>query len=363
MVDLTQLQRFMKNPAMLDESTIPELEQLIREFPYFQISHSLLAINSKAVNHIRYSGRLKMAAAHAGDRGLLRRHIENIASNREIDVAESVEKTIEKDALVAPAVHDKKPEADEAATHESPGFQEEHSLPAEEQIEVVPSNLPVASDSVKQDEGKPDLPEQKPQSLLSHLRELADKSGHVEAETSVEPEVLDEKPTPISEEKHVDEEMTTKVFTEEKSEEGTSVAQSAEFPDELLLESLQYGQYRVEDALKDGKADDLAEQKAPVEEVNEGLPDKNKDLIDRFIEAGPRISKPKKEFFKPADKARESSIDHEGIVSETLAKIYLQQGNPEKAINTYQKLSLNNPEKSSYFAAQIAKIQDDLLNA
>ena len=355
MFDLAQLQNYMKNPAMLDESTIPELEQLIREFPYFQIAHILLAINSKSVNHIRYSGRLKMAAAHAGNRGLLRRHIENLAIRPDV-IAENEEKLAESTAAIAPPVPDKMPEVREVATDETPAIHEDLPPQAAEQAEIIPPNFPVADDSEKQEKKQSDQPVKQPQSLLSHLRELADQPDRVEAETAGKPDVPVEQPERISYEQPADEKSATEPIRDEKPEKDT-------FPDDLLLESLQYGQYRVEDALKDGSAEDPAAQNTPVEEVGEGLQDKTIEIIDRFIEAGPRISKPKKDFFNPADKARASSIDHEGIVTETLAKIYLQQGSPEKAINIYQKLSLNNPEKSSYFAAQIAKIQDDLLNA
>lgn len=79
-------------------------------------------------------------------------------------------------------------------------------------------------------------------------------------------------------------------------------------------------------------------------------------LIDKFIVEEPRISKPKSLFFNPTDSAVRSNLDEEEIVSETLAKLYYSQGNIQKAINIYKKLSLLNQEKSRYFAAQIEKL-------
>ena len=88
--------------------------------------------------------------------------------------------------------------------------------------------------------------------------------------------------------------------------------------------------------------------------------EKNKALIDKFIEEEPQISRRVKiDFFDPVDYAKHSLEDHDDIVSETLAETYLNQGNVAKAIKIYQKLCFVFPEKSSYFAARIEMIKKD----
>ena len=86
---------------------------------------------------------------------------------------------------------------------------------------------------------------------------------------------------------------------------------------------------------------------------------KEENLIDKFVETEPRISKPKREeFFSPVQSAKESLIENDEIVTETLARVYLEQGHYEKAIAAYEKLSLKFPQKSSFFASQIKLIYD-----
>ena len=55
--------------------------------------------------------------------------------------------------------------------------------------------------------------------------------------------------------------------------------------------------------------------------------------------------------------AEKSVAERESVISETLARLLVQQGHKEKAINMYQRLSLAFPEKSAYFAAEIDKLK------
>ncbi len=55
--------------------------------------------------------------------------------------------------------------------------------------------------------------------------------------------------------------------------------------------------------------------------------------------------------------AQKSIIENSGIATETLAAVLAMQGHKEKAIAMYERLSLQYPEKSSFFAAKIKELK------
>ena len=81
------------------------------------------------------------------------------------------------------------------------------------------------------------------------------------------------------------------------------------------------------------------------------------DIIDKFISENPKIkpvsgNTPKPKLVSNYDTASDS------LMTETLARIYLEQKNYDKAIQSYKILSLKYPEKSSFFASQIKLVQE-----
>ncbi len=95
--------------------------------------------------------------------------------------------------------------------------------------------------------------------------------------------------------------------------------------------------------------------------IKEDEKERKFELIDKFIQERPKIipseieNKPQKEeknnLAKPYTQATDS------LMTETLAKVYLQQKNYKKAIQAYKILILKNPEKSGFFADQIRAIE------
>lgn len=82
-------------------------------------------------------------------------------------------------------------------------------------------------------------------------------------------------------------------------------------------------------------------------------------ILDKFLKENPSITRPKSEFFNPANVAKMSVEEKDEIVSETLAAIYLKQGLIKKAISTYEKLSLIYPHKITYFADLINQLKTE----
>ena len=89
-------------------------------------------------------------------------------------------------------------------------------------------------------------------------------------------------------------------------------------------------------------------------------------LIDSFINNDKgKIVLNENPTLKPEldnDTSGEPKVGEQGYFTETLARIYIKQGNYSKALEIIQQLSLENPKKNVYFADQIRFLEKLIIN-
>ena len=90
---------------------------------------------------------------------------------------------------------------------------------------------------------------------------------------------------------------------------------------------------------------------------------KSNSLIDKFLSTNPGLIRNTHQNENIPNKADgediigKSIIENDDLITETLANLYLQQKNYDKALEAFKKLSLKYPEKNIYFASRIKEIE------
>jgi hypothetical protein len=138
---------------------------------------------------------------------------------------------------------------------------------------------------------------------------------------------------------------TDEIHSETSSETIEAFEFISDNEENLGEETIEQSKLQIEDKLISDEQTDVLNGK-----------ESNEMLIDRFIQSNPKIV-PTEQPLENIDISAESVKEHESFFTDTLAKIYIKQGNYTKAILAYEKLSLKYPEKSAYFAGQISEIK------
>jgi len=100
-----------------------------------------------------------------------------------------------------------------------------------------------------------------------------------------------------------------------------------------------------------------------VSEMTNNQNEKGGSLIDKFLSSEPSPIRIEKQAEEESQEDSESEVvarsdsEPEELVTETLAMIYFEQKNYDKALEAFKKLSLKYPEKSVYFATRIEEIE------
>ncbi len=353
----------VKNPSLLKVEDGPFLEELLKEFPYFQSAHLLAARLYKVNDSIHLQKQIKIAAANITDRRVLYNLIENFdvthqAANSDNNAVAASEKNefnntnhvdeVEADVVVISVVE---------PAHEIPGIPE---------LAATETNLK---------EGSPEI-------ISAEIASSIDEGTEIKVPFN-DHAILSEGPVSTIEaeiplEREIKLALAATIYAKEFEQNVIETEGQSTEIEELLPKKEQSSSGKVEhpnvDQTAEGttafvawlkKLKDTAHTGAIIEaKTTETQSQKEAEkLVEAFMEKPIMRAKPvKQEFFSPVNMAKLSVTDNDFFVTETLAKIYIKQGNLTKAIKVYQNLSLKNPEKNTFFATQIKILKEQLHN-
>lgn len=129
------------------------------------------------------------------------------------------------------------------------------------------------------------------------------------------------------------------------------------FNEWLQLSSVKQINRQVNEKLSEKQNYKIPEYKVTNKTKESKISNSNFDLIDKFIENNPKLKPPQKGDTIGGNIAKDSTLENEGWMTETLAQVYIEQHKYSKAIKTYKILSLKFPKKSAFFTDQIKAVK------
>lgn len=274
------------------------LEEVLDAYPYFQAARALHLKGLKNLNSFRYNNALKVTAAHTTDRDVLFDFItsEEFLQNSIADAISGKGYNLKDQEIIMEEVT-ANPETDTGLIEES-----------------VDEPLP---------------------------RSVRD------ADQILDPSLFKSKDPSMD--KALDE-------ARKKAAKDLELGKPLEF---TRKEKYSFGEWLQLTSLKSvrGKSQPEAGSEASSESEADELSRRQKfELIDKFIETNPKIE-PDKKTGAAVDIKESTKLDKNELMTETLARVYVEQKKYKKAIQAYKILSLKYPEKSSFFADRIKAVK------
>lgn len=342
---------YVETPEKMSANDSVVLGELLKNFPYFQTAHLLYAKSLHNINSIHYNNQLRLSAVYATDRKILHRLITKPVEAESLIISKTEERKIEEAVvqLIKEEVEEHKIQP--TIISETPVIQEAVNPVAEEKTlpEIIEEKIVLKEEETSTPIENPVVAkeEEEVHPAYEEKTDLLEKEYiHEIVDTKVEIDILS---TPI-------------VYEQESVQETVETNFVLNIPDEtsiVVKDEIDINSLSFTDWLKHVNAGDKVVEK---EEASTAETTENQlsafELIDKFIKDEPKISRPSKtEFFSPVNMAKQSVAEDITFVSETLAKIYVLQGNYAKAIKAYENLRLKYPEKRLYFASQIKNLR------
>jgi len=336
-MDRERLTRLIQDPGSVDRADLQELKALALRYPWFSGAQLLRASGEHAAGDVGYDETLRHSAAHLPSRAVL---FDLVAVHQEPTavILPAVPLRVVREEISRAPVEPPMPVIEVAPINEA---EQDEKRTVEEVVETAVVEAPIAS--------PPDPLER--QILEAALASVYDLSLLAPQEDEP-PKVL---PVPA----HVLPELTSPVVVPTELPAAAPVERAGKMRFTAWLEE--------EVSVPPTSA---PRQSPPAPSTTPAGPNPlvaatpmvdTAALIDRFIRQETPEPKKKTEFFTPQQAGKRSLEDSAGMVTETLARIYAQQGNLPKAREAYKRLALKYPEKSAYFAA-LAKSLEEPLN-
>jgi tetratricopeptide (TPR) repeat protein len=299
----------IENTVPVSRHMVGEVYELIDIFPYFQSAHLLLLKGLHYNSDVKFENQLRNSSIHVGDREVLYWLL------RTKDASETYEAVVK---------------ADIDSKVEIVSDTQQTVIESAKNSEYMINEIEKDSDEIKLSESPDNLSQQTGHSIM-----IAAEPDNKEPDGVIF--LMDEDNDPPD----------NKVFF---MDPGFSIPERSD-----LLEL----------DLDENKEIEVPDEGTAWENSSEPHKTSNRqvqsELIDKFIIANPRIEPAKDKTFVPSFDISKPYVEEAGgLVTETLAKIYVSQGYYSKAIDIYEKLSLKFPEKSSYFASQIEKVREHI---
>lgn len=311
-MNISSYNYLLNQPEEIDETQTVALEKVLDEFPFFQSARALRLKGLYNQNSYKYNFALKITAAHTTDRSVL---FDFITSESFIAIQKKTYERKIEDLLNISVIDSQIVEKEEIITPIT-------TTPLEQSILTSIKEATTNAQSKSLFIDKLEIDKNIEQSILHSIKE-ATPENFKEETTEAEKKLEIGKPLDFS-----------------KSE-------THSFHQWLQISRIQP---IVRENLQENKS--MAQEPEPIDEEKK----KKAELIDKFIETSPKIPpiKPGTVFTPNIDLNKE---DNSYLMTETLAKVYLEQKKYQKAIQAYEILILKYPEKSSFFADRIKDIK------
>ncbi len=298
----------LSKPQRLDKEAMEQLDTVIKKYPYFQSARALQLKALKSQNSFLYNDALKVTAAYTTDRDILFEFItsETFAQNEISQLIQQHDSSVNEIEVVSENISEQT--AIELDNQMKAEMKKAEAILNPDLFERKQESVEKLADPTSEDEKKVSKTEAEETLEIDKPLDFTKKDTHSFSEwlkltkaNPIERSTTEKAPTRSAEEKEA--------FSEEIDQENRSSDQERKFK-----------------------------------------------MIEKFIQEKPKI-KPAEQQTTKADLAKPYIQTPDALMTETLAKVYLQQKNYKKAIQAYKILILKNPEKSGFFADQIRAIE------